>query len=192
MKRLPVVTALLVLAILACYGLELAAGGSAACMAWGLRPAHPTAAAVLASMFLHDPDSLAHVGGNVLALAAFGSVAERDFGGHRIALVYLLAGVGGALLFVVAEPTSTVPMVGASAAISGLMPLAAAARPRLVGFVATLSAYDVACVLLGGGSTAAHAANSGAVAHAAHVGGFAVGVLFALAARARGGLLAVA
>ena len=183
MKRIPVATALLVLAILLAYRLEIAAGGHAVCAAWGFRPAHPTVATALAAMWLHDPDSLAHVVGNVAALAVFGALVEREVGAYRLAFVYLLAGLGGALMHVVVDPTAATPMVGASGAIFGLMPLAVAARPRLVGFVAAYAGYNVACLLMGA---------EGGVALGAHVGGFAVGTLFTLVARTRGGCLAVA
>lgn len=183
MKRLPLVTVALVLANLLAYRLELAAGGQAVCAAHGLVPAHPSVAAALTAMFLHDPTSWAHLAGNMVCLAVFGLLVEPEVGSLRFALLYLLSGLAGAYMHVLVAPTATDPMVGASGAIFGLMPAAVALRPRLVGFVGSYAGYNVACVLLGIG---------GAVAFGAHVGGFAAGAVFMVFARLRGGCLAVA
>jgi membrane associated rhomboid family serine protease len=70
--------------------------------------------------------SWTHVLLNSVWLAAFGTPVARRCGGLRFALLMLAAAIGGALAHGFVHPLSSVPMIGASAAVSGLM--AAAAR----------------------------------------------------------------
>lgn len=74
--------------------------------------------------FLHG--SLAHLALNGVWLAAFGTPVARRFGPMRFLALSGLATIGGAAVHVLSGPSSLAPMVGASAAVSGMM--AAAAR----------------------------------------------------------------
>jgi membrane associated rhomboid family serine protease len=74
---------------------------------------------LLTHMFLHG--SWAHVGGNMLFLWIFGDNVEDALGHLRYALFYLLCGLVAAGLQIAMGPGSTVPMVGASGAISGVL-----------------------------------------------------------------------
>jgi membrane associated rhomboid family serine protease len=76
-------------------------------------------ATVFSSMFLHG--SLMHIGGNMLYLWVFGDNIENDLGRIRFILFYLLTGVAAALSQGLLDPASTIPMVGASGAISGVL-----------------------------------------------------------------------
>lgn len=67
-----------------------------------------------------------HVAVNVVWMLAFGSAVARRFGVVRFLLLSVLAAIGGAALHLISNPGSMVPVVGASAAISGQM--AAATR----------------------------------------------------------------
>ncbi|MEQ8267935.1 MAG: rhomboid family intramembrane serine protease [Parvibaculum sp.] len=69
--------------------------------------------------FLHG--GWEHVIVNSVWLLAFGSPIARRFGALRFFLFYFLCGAAGAFLHVLLYPGSSVPVVGASAAISGLM-----------------------------------------------------------------------
>lgn len=69
--------------------------------------------------FLHG--SWTHVFFNAVWLLAFGSPVARRIGATRFLLFYFICGIAGALLQVFLNPGSLVPVVGASAAISGLM-----------------------------------------------------------------------
>lgn len=60
-----------------------------------------------------------HLGLNGLWLAAFGSAVARRFGPLRFAGLFILSGVAGAAAFLLVHPFGLVPVVGASAAISG-------------------------------------------------------------------------
>jgi membrane associated rhomboid family serine protease len=73
----------------------------------------------LTSMFLHG--SWQHLIGNGLFLLVFGRAVEDSMGRGRFLAFYLLCGLAAATLHVATSPTSPVPMVGASGAISGVM-----------------------------------------------------------------------
>jgi membrane associated rhomboid family serine protease len=77
------------------------------------------ATALVTYMFLHG--GLAHIAGNMLFLWIFGDNVEDALGHGRYALFYFACGVAAALAQVAASPRSTLPMVGASGAISGVL-----------------------------------------------------------------------
>jgi membrane associated rhomboid family serine protease len=103
---------------------------------WGLVPhllvRHPVEAApsIFTSMFLHDPTSVLHIGGNMLFLWIFGDNVEDALGRGRYLAFYLLSGVAAAGAQVVIDPASTVPMVGASGAIAGVLAAYVTLYPR--------------------------------------------------------------
>src|SRR3970282_1389728 len=74
---------------------------------------------VITSMFLHG--SWMHLIGNMWFLWLFGNNVEDAMTRARLIVFYLVSGLGAALLQVVTNPQSEVPMVGASGAISGVM-----------------------------------------------------------------------
>jgi membrane associated rhomboid family serine protease len=143
---------------------------------------------ILTSMFLHGGWS--HVLGNMWFLWLFGNNIEDSMGRLRFIAFYLLCGLGAAAAQVLSDPTSVVPMVGASGAISGVMGAYIVLYPRvrvyslviIFFFVTTIAlpawvmlGYWMLLQLLGGlGGSAA----GGGVAFWAHVGGFAAGVVF--------------
>ncbi len=71
------------------------------------------------SMFLHG--GWAHIAGNMLYLWVFGDNVEDSFGHFRFLLFYLLSGAIAALTLAFFSPGSTVPTVGASGAIAGVL-----------------------------------------------------------------------
>lgn len=75
--------------------------------------------AVMVSMFLHG--SIVHIGGNLLFLWVFGNNVEDRLGSVAFTLFYLAGGVVAALAHVALDPSSTVPVVGASGAIAAVM-----------------------------------------------------------------------
>src|SRR4029434_3037661 len=74
---------------------------------------------LVTSMFLHG--SWMHLLGNMWFLWLFGNNVEDAMTRVRFVIFYLACGLAAALLQVVTEPSSVVPMVGASGAISGVM-----------------------------------------------------------------------
>jgi membrane associated rhomboid family serine protease len=71
------------------------------------------------SMFLHG--GVLHLGSNMLFLHVFGDNVEDALGRGRFVLFYLLCGLGAVVGQVLVDPTSMVPMIGASGAISGVL-----------------------------------------------------------------------
>jgi membrane associated rhomboid family serine protease len=101
---------------------------------WTLVPAHLVAQpltyapTLLTHMFMHG--GLAHIGGNMLYLWIFGDNVEDALGHVRYALFYLACGLAAALAQVAVTPHSTVGMLGASGAISGMLAAYAVLYPR--------------------------------------------------------------
>src|SRR3954471_18180244 len=82
----------------------------------------PTAATWLTlftAMFMHG--GLLHLGGNMLFLWIFGNNVEDSMGPVKFLLFYLLAGLAAAALQIAIGPDSTVPNLGASGAIAGVL-----------------------------------------------------------------------
>lgn len=79
----------------------------------------PPAVTILTSMFLHG--GLFHVGGNMLYLWIFGDNVEDTLGHGRFLAFYLFSGLAAALAQTAMAPRSSVPMIGASGAVSGVL-----------------------------------------------------------------------
>jgi len=75
--------------------------------------------AIVYSMFLHG--SLIHLGGNMLFLWIFGNNIEDRMGILGYIGFYLAAGLVAAAAHILVQPDSTVPVIGASGAIAGVM-----------------------------------------------------------------------
>jgi membrane associated rhomboid family serine protease len=171
------VTAALVGANLLTYLLELASGGQATCYAHGLIPAKFHVETLFTSLFLHDPSTIVHTGGNMAFLAVFGALVEGAIGGLPFLGLYLTAGAAGGLLHILVSPGATEPLVGASGAIFGVLAMAGALRPRLLGFVVAFVGINIFHAFTGG---------DGAVSFACHIGGFVAGFLVVALMRATG------
>jgi membrane associated rhomboid family serine protease len=76
-------------------------------------------ATVFTSMFLHG--GFIHLGGNMLYLWIFGNNIEDSLGHGRFVFFYLTSGVAAAFFQLLYDPASSVPMIGASGAISGIL-----------------------------------------------------------------------
>lgn len=144
---------------------------------------------VLSSMFMHG--SGAHVLGNCWFLWIFGAGVEERLGAWRFLGFYFVAGVGAAALQGVTDPFSTIPMVGASGAISGLLGAYFVLFPgawilTLVPWIVPIVPVPAFIFLIlwfvlqtmnGVGSLQGSA--TGGVAWWAHIGGFVAGYLLA-------------
>lgn len=73
----------------------------------------------LTSMFMHG--GLMHIAGNMWFLHVFGDNVEDALGRGRFVLFYLICGLAAVAAQVLIDPSSTVPMVGASGAIAGVL-----------------------------------------------------------------------
>jgi membrane associated rhomboid family serine protease len=148
---------------------------------------------LITSMFLHA--NLLHVAGNMLFLWIFGNNVEDKLGELKFLIVYFASGIGGSLLQIYITPNSTIPMLGASGAISGL--LAAYVlyfpRARILTFVVPFFIFTLPAFVFIGYWIALQALNAflnigaigGGVAFFAHVGGFGTGLILALLLRPR-------
>src|SRR6476659_3870704 len=83
---------------------------------------------ILTSMFMHG--GWMHIIGNMLYLWIFGDNIEHSLGHGRYLVFYLLCGIAAALAQSIAAPTSVVPMIGASGAISGVLGAYLVLHPR--------------------------------------------------------------
>jgi membrane associated rhomboid family serine protease len=218
-RRTPVATIAIIVACIAVFayrlGLESTPDGGAAAAAfferYGLVPAHLSAAiasgrglgeelvAVVTSMFVHV--DLQHIVGNMIFLWIFGNNIEDRLGRLGFIAFYLLAGIAAAATQFAIDPGSTVPMVGASGAISAILGAYVVLFPgaRVLSLVFLVFFYQLIEVpawaylgfwfvlqLVDGLGSLGVAGSQGGVAFFAHIGGFLVGVAVGLLLRARG------
>jgi membrane associated rhomboid family serine protease len=87
--------------------------------AYGLRPAYPRVGTYFSYMFLHG--GVGHLVGNMVFLWILGCMLEMGAGRLLFAAIYLSSGLLAAGFFCLIFPKSTIPLVGASGAIAGLM-----------------------------------------------------------------------
>jgi membrane associated rhomboid family serine protease len=147
---------------------------------------------LLTSMFLHG--SWVHLGGNMLYLWVFGDNVEDAMGHVGFLVFYLLTGVVAALAHVATQPASTMPLIGASGAIAGVLGAylilypGARVTSLLIIFV-FIKLVDLPAVLvlslwfllqLYQGVATLGAPGVATVAFWAHVGGFIAGALIVL------------
>ena len=143
------------------------------------------------SMFLHS--GWAHIGGNMLFLWIFGDNVEDYFGHFTYLLFYLLCGVGSGLCHILFNLHSSVPALGASGAISGVMGayIVLFPRARVLTLVLFFFMPIPAFIILGywfllqfaAGISSFGLAATGGVAWWAHVGGFLLGMFVTLMSR---------
>jgi membrane associated rhomboid family serine protease len=132
---------------------------------------------IFTSMFLHA--GWMHLIGNMWFLWVFGDNVEEALGSVRYALFYLLAGTVGALVQAFAMPDSTVPMIGASGAIAGVLGgyVMLYPRARIMTLAAVFFIDLPAWVFLGIWFVGQFFLPPGSgVAWMAHVGGFLTGI----------------
>jgi membrane associated rhomboid family serine protease len=86
---------------------------------YGFRPADPSLLTLVTSLFLHGGGG--HLAGNMLFLWIFGDNVEGRLGAPGFALLYLGGGIAATCFFWLFVPSSHVPMVGASGAISAVL-----------------------------------------------------------------------
>ena len=146
--------------------------------------------ALVYSMFLHG--SLLHLGGNMLFLWIFGNNIEDRMRIPGYIGFYLVAGLAASAAHVLVQPDSTIPVVGASGAIAGVMGAYLVLFPNvrirslLILFVIVLFRDIPAKWLLGVWFVVQFFTSPDeGVAWVAHVGGFAFGAAVALALRGR-------
>jgi membrane associated rhomboid family serine protease len=167
--------------------------------AYAVVPASFSLPTLVTSQFLHA--GWMHIIGNMLYLWIFGDNVEDRLGHVRFLLFYLGAGALAAVLQLLFSPLSTVPMLGASGAIAGVMGAYFVLYPqsRVLTAIFVLIFFDLVEIpavfflgiwflmqlLSGVGSIGAGSAGQGGTAFWAHVGGFVFGVGTGVVLRAR-------
>jgi membrane associated rhomboid family serine protease len=189
-RRFPAVTTAVILANAIVFLMELS-GGDDFVRQWSVIPADIVTGkhwvTILTAMFMHA--GWLHIIGNMVFLWAFGPEIEDAMGRPRYLAFYLLCGVVASAAQIAAMRDSTVPNLGASGAIAGVMGAFLITYPRdrirtllLFGFFYRVTVIPAA-LLIGLwfvtqlfsqlGSTAD--VQTGGVAYLAHVGGFIFG-----------------
>jgi membrane associated rhomboid family serine protease len=149
---------------------------------------HPSLS-IFSSMFLHG--GVLHVGGNMLYLWIFGNNIEDRLGHFRFILFYLMCGIVAAYSHAIITPSSTIPMIGASGAVAGVLGAYILLFPRarvhtLVFFGFFVDIIKIPALIVIGFWAIIQVVNGilsqglvaqGGVAWFAHVGGFLAGLL---------------
>jgi membrane associated rhomboid family serine protease len=200
-RRVPIVNYLLIAANVVVFGLIWLAGSGQETLVYqfALIPASFTGglslgdiADVFTGMFMHA--GLAHLAGNMLYLWIFGDNVEDSMGPILYLVFYLVGGVVASLTYILTNPTSQVPAVGASGAIAAvlgaylvlfprsrvatLIPLGIFLRVMTVPAVFVLGLWFV--LQLFSGVLSLGGPDVGGVAFWAHAGAFVAGVVMAL------------
>jgi len=142
---------------------------------------------LFSSMFLHA--GIMHLGGNMLFLYIFGDNIELKFGRSKFLLLYLFWGLVADFAHIMSDPSSQIPALGASGAISGVLGAYLILFPRakivtfiLMGFFTRMTRISAMWYLpfwfIFQNILPALIGSSGSgVAFLAHIGGFLIGLL---------------
>jgi len=159
---------------------------------WGYRPGEPHLLALVSAMFLHG--GFMHLFGNMLYLWIYGNNVEHRLGAPAYLFWYLLTGIAATLFHALFNQGSSIPLVGASGAISGVLGFYLVWFPRhvvkiwvfLIPFYIGVVRFSATIVLimylvLDNLLPMLMSAGQGGVAHGAHIGGFLAGMAAAFA-----------
>ena len=148
----------------------------------------PSWATIFTSMFLHG--GWLHLGGNMLYLWIFGDNVEEAMGRGRFIVFYCLCGLIAALSQGLIDPSSPIPMVGASGAIAGVLGAYLVLHPKaavrcLVIIIVFFRFINLPAWLVLGGwiglqfaaAPLAFSGDGGGLAYMAHIGGFIAGLV---------------
>jgi membrane associated rhomboid family serine protease len=200
-RTVPLVTYALIALNILVFFIELN-GGDAFIKQWAFVPSRFTSnpasevSTIFTAMFMHG--GWLHLFGNMLYLWIFGDNVEDEFGHLKFLAFYLLCGIAATFAQFYFSMRSSVPNVGASGAIAGVLgayivmfPAAkvnvlVARQVVALPAVAVLGFWIVLQLFSGVGSIA-QTADTGGVAYMAHIGGFAAGLLISFLFRGRRG-----
>ncbi len=197
-RIVPVVTYALIALNVLFFFIELN-GGEPFIRQWSVVPSRLVAdpagdfPTLFTSMFMHA--GWLHLFGNMLYLWIFGDNVEDSFGHAKFLIFYLVCGIAAIFAQLVFNINSTVPNLGASGAIAGVLGAYILLFPR--GHVRVLMGRAVvpmpALVVIGlwivlqlvsGVGSISNAAETGGVAYMAHIGGFFAGLILTFVMRA--------
>jgi len=150
----------------------------------------PAYVTIFSSMFMHG--GFMHLIGNMLYMWIFADNIEDNLGPKKFIVFYLLSGTGAAMAQVLVDPSSQVPMVGASGAIGGVLGAYIINYPKAkvlvlipLGFFLFSQKIRALYVLgfwfvLQFINSSMMSSQGGGVAYAAHIGGFVSGIILIL------------
>jgi membrane associated rhomboid family serine protease len=200
-RTFPLVTYVLIAMNILFFFVEMS-GGDAFIMKWAFVSsrflADPVAGflTLFTAMFMHA--GWMHLGGNMLYLWIFGDNVEDRFGHVKFAIFYLLCGLAATFAQMALSLKSSVPNLGASGAIAGVLGAYLLLFPK--GKVRVLQGQQViqvpALLVIGfwivlqffaGIGSIANTAQTGGVAYMAHIGGFVAGFVLTFLFRGSSG-----
>ena len=156
---------------------------------FGFIPADFSIITIFTSMFLHG--GISHIMGNMWFLWVFGDNVEGVLGHLKYAIFYLMCGLAATISQLLINPNSTIPMVGASGAIAGVLGMYMIrfphARVHVFAFIIIFfTTFRVPAMFVLGfwffnqltnGFGSLGFDTTGGVAWFAHIGGFIAGVM---------------
>lgn len=190
-RLFPIITYLLIAANAIMFFAELSSGDPFI-MRWSFIPANflanpgTTFITIFTAMFMHS--GWLHILGNMLYLVIFGDNVEDRLGHFKFLIFYLLCGIAATFAQLAIDPTSTIPNLGASGAIAGVLGAYIIMFPQgrvkvillsqlvlmpafiVIGFWILLQFLNQIGSIMG-------STGGGGVAYMAHIGGFIAGVL---------------
>ncbi len=207
----PIVTIALILINVVIFGLELTNTGQSYAASFAIVPAElfqvrffggpargpldalpvPEGLTMLSYMFLHgDP---LHLAGNMLFLWVFGDNVEDAMGHAKFLGFFILCGLAGAVAHAVMLPNSTIPLIGASGAVAGVITAYLILHPHVRVWVVAFRFIPLritASLALGAWIATQFAMllipDTGPIAWWAHVGGILAGAVLILVMRRPG------
>ena len=147
----------------------------------------PVFATLITSMFVHS--GWLHIGGNMLFLWIFGNNVEDSMGRGRFVAFFFMCGLVAGFAQIVVGPESTVPNIGASGAIAGVLGgyLLLFPRARVLTLILPIFLFELPAVVVlvywifiqvfAGALDLSQGQAGGGVAYFAHIGGFLTGLV---------------
>jgi membrane associated rhomboid family serine protease len=135
------------------------------------------------SIFLHA--GLDHLFFNMFALFIFGIYLESSIGVKRFLLIFFVAGILGNVAYMVLSPASSIPAVGASGAIYGVMGMLAVMQPTLIVYVGYIPMPMILAAVLWTATEFLGLFVPSDIAHEAHLAGIIVGAIYGWIMRKR-------
>jgi membrane associated rhomboid family serine protease len=144
---------------------------------------------IISSMFLHG--GLLHVGLNMFVLWMFGRDLRGQWGDVRFLKYYAICGIGSGIIATLVQPNSTIPIIGASGAIFGILLAFGITYPNRIVFlyflfpiraiylVAMFAVFELLMSISG---------PSGGISNISHIGGMAIGFVYLKFFWKRGGI----
>jgi len=174
---------LIIISCIIAFVLDTLAGGAFFAPKFGLRPYAVTHQfhiwQMVTYIFLHG--GFIHILFNMFGMFMFGSELEQVWGTRQFTKFFFICGVGAGLTSVIATPGSTIPIVGASGALFGILLAYAMLFPNRIIYLYMVIPIPVKWFVFIIGAIAflsSMSASGGGIAHITHLGGMLFGFLY--------------